>query len=79
MTGNVICESTVTTNTGEIALGPIRLDDSFDTGYLSYLDATPSESGTGAGNITWNDVGPLLVGEPYHIGLIFRVLPRSII
>lgn len=52
----------------------LPLVDSFDTTYLQYVSANPAPSSTGAGTLTWNNLGPLYAGGTTTVRVTFRAL-----
>ncbi len=59
------------TNTGDTTLTTVPLADTFDAAALTYTTATVAPSGSGAGTLTWNNVGPLAVGQAATVTVSF--------
>ena len=57
-------------------LSPVPLQDSYDTGSVSFVSATPAPDSinTGTGVIQWNDVGPILPGSSAVVSVTVRAL-----
>ncbi|HEX7829487.1 MAG TPA: SdrD B-like domain-containing protein, partial [Thermoanaerobaculia bacterium] len=57
-------------------LSPVPLQDSYDTGSVTYVSAspTPTSVNTGTGVIQWSDVGPILPGSSQTVTVTMRAL-----
>ncbi|NCC51599.1 MAG: hypothetical protein EOM20_10320, partial [Spartobacteria bacterium] len=51
------------TNTGDVALVTVPVDDVFDDGYLDFSSAIPPASSNQSNHVYWNNVGPLTAGS----------------
>lgn len=69
--GDPITFSIVITNTGETTLSQVPLTDSYDTNYITFLDATVLPSTATPGNLVWDDLGPLAPGEVHMVTIEF--------
>ncbi|MCO6400316.1 MAG: DUF11 domain-containing protein [Verrucomicrobia bacterium] len=50
-------------NNGEVALNPVPVNDTYDASILTFVSASPAEDLASPGSLTWNNVGPLGVGD----------------
>lgn len=57
-------------------LSPVPLQDSYDTGSVAFVSASPSPDSvnTATGVIQWNDVGPILPGSTTDVTVTVRAL-----
>jgi len=57
-------------------LSPVPVQDSYDTGSVAFVSATPSPSSinTATGVLQWNDVGPILPGSSTTVTVTMRAL-----
>ncbi len=60
-------------------LSPVPLQDSYDTGSVEFVSATPPATSvnTGTGIIQWDDVGPILPGSSTTVTVTMRALNIS--
>ncbi len=65
------------TNNGNSTLATVQVVDSFPSGSLQYLSATPAPDSTTATTLTWNNVGPLTVGQSVDILVDFKGLASA--
>ena len=72
--GEIVTFEIVVTNTGGVALDPVEVIDTFDTTYLSFLNAVPANDSVAGNEITWTNVGPLGVGASTTIVANFTAL-----
>ena len=77
MVGETVTFDIVVENTGDVGLGKVPLDDTFDTTYLSFDSADPVEDSTGTGSIHWNDIGPIDVGASSVVTVTFTALEST--
>jgi len=62
----------VVVNTGTTSLVTVPLTDTYDTAYLAFNNAdTPPDSTVPAGQLTWNNIGAILVGGRVTITVNF--------
>ncbi|HMP90169.1 MAG TPA: SdrD B-like domain-containing protein [Kiritimatiellia bacterium] len=61
--GETITFNIVVVNTGDVAFATVPLEDTFDSSYLSYASAIPAADSVIAGQLNWNNVGPLPAGS----------------
>ncbi|MBK8564660.1 MAG: cadherin-like domain-containing protein [Saprospiraceae bacterium] len=78
-TGPHLVGSTLTfkidvTNTGNTNITTLPLSDVFSPVCLQFVSASPAPSGTGAGSLLWNNIGPLNVGASTTITTSFKVV-----
>jgi uncharacterized repeat protein (TIGR01451 family)/fimbrial isopeptide formation D2 family protein len=66
--------SITVTNTGATLLATVPLTDSFDATFLQFLSASVAPDTTAAGQLTWNNVGPLAIGANRTILIDFKTL-----
>lgn len=57
-------------------LSPVPLQDSYDTGSVAFVSATPAPNSinTATGVLQWNDVGPILPGSSATVTVTMRAL-----
>ncbi|HEX6100031.1 MAG TPA: SdrD B-like domain-containing protein [Thermoanaerobaculia bacterium] len=57
-------------------LSPVPLQDSYDTGSVAFVSATPAPSSinTATGVLQWNDVGPITAGSSTTVNVTMRAL-----
>ncbi|HMP71904.1 MAG TPA: C25 family cysteine peptidase, partial [Kiritimatiellia bacterium] len=65
-------------NTGEVDLGLVPLVDTYDTTRLEYASSVPAPDGVVPGTLTWNDLGPLLVGDAVVVTTRFAAISVGI-
>ncbi|MCB1070400.1 MAG: DUF11 domain-containing protein, partial [Kiritimatiellae bacterium] len=75
--GETITFTLTVQNTGDVSLVTVPLADTFDATYLSYVSAVPSANGSGAGSLSWTDVGPLPVGASTSVVVNFTALAST--
>ncbi|MBL9113959.1 MAG: DNRLRE domain-containing protein [Verrucomicrobiaceae bacterium] len=61
-------------NTGSNALATVPVTDTFDSTKLAFVSASPPPSSTGAGSLTWSNVGPLSSGQSVTLNVTFTAL-----
>ncbi len=61
------------TNTGSTTLTTISLTDTFDSNTLAFSSAISSPDTVNAGQLLWNDIGPLAVGQGVTVTIHFTV------
>ncbi len=60
------------TNTGDVELATVPVEDVYETAYLSYVSSVPaSDDNVNDGVINWADIGPLAVGASTQIVATF--------
>ncbi len=59
------------TNTGNAALPTVSLTDLFPAASLTYVSASPAPTATGAGTLSWANIGPLAVGQSVAVSVSF--------
>lgn len=71
ITTDQACEATASTT-----LSPVPLQDSYDTGSVSFVSASPSPTSvnTATGIIQWSDVGPILPGSSTTVTVTMKAL-----
>jgi uncharacterized repeat protein (TIGR01451 family) len=62
------------TNSGNVALDTVPLADTFASNLMSFVSATPANDGLVGNVLTWNNVGPLLVGQTAVVTARFTAL-----
>ncbi len=72
--GDPVTFSITIVNTGTTALTTVPLTDTFNATYLSYSSATPAPDTTAAGQLNWNNVGPIAVGGQRVVTVTFTAL-----
>ena len=65
-------------NTGDVGLGLVPLDDTYDATYLSFQSASPAETSTGPGSIHWDDIGPIGVGSSKVVTVDFTAIESTL-
>jgi uncharacterized repeat protein (TIGR01451 family)/fimbrial isopeptide formation D2 family protein len=76
--GDTITFQITVTNTGDVELVTVPVEDTFDATYLAFASAVPAESGTGAGSVSWADIGPLPVGQATNIQVVFTTVASTV-
>ncbi len=61
--GESVTYEIVVLNTGDTVLSTVPVTDTYDPVYQTYAAATPVPDSVSSGMLTWNNVGPLAVGE----------------
>ncbi|HVR40222.1 MAG TPA: SdrD B-like domain-containing protein, partial [Thermoanaerobaculia bacterium] len=71
ITTDADCEAAASTT-----LSPVPLQDTYDTGSVAFVSASPSATSvnTGTGTIQWTDVGPILPGSSQTVTVTMRAL-----
>ncbi len=59
------------TNTGDTTLTTVPLADTYDASRLTFVSASPPQSGVGAGTITWANLGPLAPSATRSVTVTF--------
>ncbi|MEI6562888.1 MAG: hypothetical protein WCO42_01120, partial [bacterium] len=65
------------TNSGDVPLSSIRLDDSYDTNVLQFTSAQRAISSGGQGTLAWNDLGSLAVGAVASVTGNFKAVTST--
>jgi uncharacterized repeat protein (TIGR01451 family) len=70
--GETVTFDILVTNTGDVALVTVPVEDTYETTYLTYVSSVPaSDDNTDDGTINWADIGPLPVGASTTIVATF--------
>jgi len=76
--GETITFQLTVNNTGDVDFVTVPLSDTFDAAFLSFVSATPAETSSGAGLITWADVGPLPAGASTSVTVNLTALQSTV-
>ena len=69
--GSSVVYRITVTNSGDIALDPVTVSDTYDVTYLTYTNATATPDTIGAGALSWTNLGVLAVGGVTNIDVTF--------
>ena len=77
--GEAITFEILVTNTGEVELVTVPVEDVYDTTYLTYVSALPaSDNNADDGTLNWADIGPLPVGASTTIVATFTAASSTL-
>lgn len=65
-------------NTGDIVIGSLRLDDTYDSTKLSFVTGQPAPDFASGGTIVWSNVGPLGIGESVTVTAEFAAVASTL-
>jgi len=77
MVGETVTFTIEVANTGDVGLGLVPLDDTYDATYLSFQSAVPAETSTGVGSIHWADIGPIAIGGTATVTARFTAIEST--
>ncbi|MEI7901194.1 MAG: DUF11 domain-containing protein, partial [bacterium] len=66
------------TNTGDVALGTVVLDDTYDTAILDFHSSTPPVSVLAGNQLTWDNAGPIAVGGSTNVTVNFTAIRSTL-
>jgi len=69
--GDTVTYDIAVTNSGDTTLAVVPLEDAFDDGVFSFDSASVTPDTAAPGLLSWNNVGPLVVGETTTITVTF--------
>ncbi len=67
----------ILTNTGDVDLVTVPLNDTYDTVYATYLSSVPPADVTINGNLSWSDVGPVPAGASTTVVVTLTALAST--
>ncbi len=75
----LVLEVTTTGTCGGISttLNPVPLTDTFNSSYFTFISSDPPVSSTGAGSLTWNNVGPIYPGQTRVVTVNMRAIQNG--
>ena len=76
--GETVVFTISVTNTGYAALDTVRLDDTYNPGFLTFLDGTPPPLPAGGGSLTWSNAGPLVAGASLTVTARFTAVSSTL-
>ena len=76
--GETVVFAISVTNTGNVALDAVRLDDTYDPVFLTFLSGTPPPMPAGGGSLTWSNTGPLAVGASLTVTARFMAVSSTL-
>ena len=76
--GQTIEFSLIVTNTGDVDIPSLSLDDVYDTTYLTYLSSVPpSDDNNNDGLIEWANIGPIPAGATTNVIASFLAIANT--
>jgi uncharacterized repeat protein (TIGR01451 family) len=75
--GELLQYTVQVTNTGNTTLGTVALSDTFPAANLVFVSASVAPTTSGAGSLTWANVGPLTQGQSTTLTLNFTALASA--
>ena len=77
--GDTITFQILVTNTGDVELVTVPVEDTYETTYLSYVSSVPASfDDNDDGTISWTDIGPLPVGASTQIVATFTAAASTL-
>jgi hypothetical protein len=77
--GETVTFQITVTNTGDVELATVPVEDTYEIAYLSYVSSVPeSDDNDNDGTINWANIGPLPVGASTQIVATFTAFASTL-